>query len=240
MRAFRRALKRKRIVLDDTEPDLVLENRVSRGRGPRFKPFSKSTYHKKRLTALKLWNQDVLGSFEVATLSRLHHLTCQLDEQLSAVKDPVPILNSFEYRERQLLQGMPISKSDLKRREQAKLHNKEVLAQKELRRSNSKAFKRHGVKVEAKLGGRRCLISLIKINMCCGQKHKPSGTPDQEVRFLCADDIFNCRAKMLEVDRRKWLLEQCQTIGKGSFTYDRDIELCDDCFCELYDIKVLT
>jgi len=208
--------------------------------------------HTLRSKAYRIWNRDELGTFEIAVLQRIAVLTDERSRQLEYVNSPTVNINSFEFKERSFLEGMPISSDELKRRELSAKHHQDVEGMKFAKHRSSRAYKRRMVREEKLLGGRRCLASLIKLNHCCGahanvlsdeaELSRSQGLDQhpEGIRFFCADDIFMGRSQMMEAENQsKWLQDKCVATGTNSFTFD-SIPICDRCFCELYQVKVFT
>ena len=108
---------------------------------------------------------------------------------------------------------------------------KDVVARQAARREGSFASKLSVANRNWLLHPRRCLAALIKINLC-------KEDTCHSTTLFCADDIFVARCNMLDATNTSaWLTDECSRAGEGPMTFD-GIEMTDETYCALYDIKV--
>lgn len=195
-----------------------------------------------RKEALLLWKRDELGSFCLATLTRLDTLKAKRRQNKQILSRGSSSVKSFAYRERSAVKGLPVSQWELDRRQEEDLRRSKVEAKKAERQVKSKAQKKRQLREDDMFGNRKCLAALININNCCGKdcRHATLATSSPRTTFFCADDIFVARSQILdEPSATKWFSKKCQSVGSNSFVFD-SMPLCDACFSLLYGIKVMS
>ena len=256
LRALRAAQYAK---IEEKNQDLSTPARRKRKRSAITEP--PSPKQTSRQEALSLWRRDQKGSYEVSTLERLSVLRQQYDAMQSTLSTPVRKTNRFEFKERRYRQGIPLSNAEASRRAVARALSDEKEKKREARRLASKAHRSRMSKINAWLSPRRCLASLLNVNLCCGPgdcvessgadlavesgsdvsailDDESSDNGAANTTIFTADDIFTARSRVLEiVDVRNWILQQCNNAVGPSFKFG-GLLLCESCFCVLHNIKV--
>jgi hypothetical protein len=193
-----------------------------------------------RTEAWDAWKRDKLGSFSVLFLQKINFLIDKRKVSKNKLLKPISKTHTFEYRERQSMRGVTMSKTESQRRKNVAAHKERATASKLQKKLNSEKYRRMLKKENSFLEPRRCLSALIQINLCCGIKLKYIGPKEiiERKSFLCATDIFNARANMLDVSNRmKWITSQCSAAGSGPLKYD-GLPLCDKCFGLMNNVAV--
>jgi hypothetical protein len=201
---------------------------------------------------LSKWKKDKLGTFECDILQTLSRLQDERGAHERLLAKPPPKINSLEFMERRFYNAAPITNHEVKRREKQQQYKADLQQRAIARTISSKSYKKKQALTNRYLSSRRCLMSLIKINLCCGPGEEshlesdPDNDPDSgngvssgETSIFTAQDIFSARTQILDCRNvSKWIKEQCLKSGPSGFHFKK-MQMCDECFCDLHNIKVI-
>jgi hypothetical protein len=132
----------------------------------------------------------------------------------------------------------------VKRREQQQEHEKNMLVKKKKRKSASITFKKRQALEDEFFSPRKCLLNLLKINLCCGIGQNVSQLDDDDIEvpsrvpIFTAEDIFNARSNVIDSKNvSSFLRKEISLRGHDGFIINHN-QVCDVCWCDMHNVKV--